>query len=488
MRNQILILLFILVGRANADYDLLLFDKKIHYSTGKYFYSWQTTKSKINADSSVFMNYFSPEIISGTEDVPTCVIDTGDGHWGRRAVILKSGICYFINSENKPIIFNTKAQKNDKWTLYQINDFNKIEATLSDVIYDRIEQLGVYDSIKIINLEVLDRAGNRMVNKWNDSAIHLSKNYGIIKGYGMLSFPNKIIPLNLSGIESTDTLGVIPISFKDVFNYKIGDEFHIFEGDTGWGNQGILTWRRMLVIDKYDIPNTNIVNYEIEDRVMQVIYNQEFKDTSYSFNIVQHQINLEKYINQLPEQSYKYMFRNYIDSILVSNRIYINDFLGRQVIRTQQSYERYVGDCYIKLTNTGGLIHYTYIEGCGDFFEQDWNYSQQWKRLIYVKKGDEEWGKPLDFVLSAQETVSAGNLYLMSNALRYGEKVSIYSAVNQDVIVSQYDLLGKLIYSAVTYLDEGINRVPIASQGAGVYFLELKAGTNGFRKRVLIVP
>lgn len=488
MRIKILLLFIIQVGSVYADYDLLLFEKKVHYIIDNYFYSWQMAKNEVNADSSVFINYYSPELVSGTEQMPTCVIDTGSGQFGRKVVKLKSGISYFVNGENKHIIFYTKANKDDKWTLYQIDNFNAIEATVTDVIYDTIEFLGVYDSIKIIRLKAIDRAGNQSVNLWNDSVIYLSKNYGIIRGFGMLSFPNKIIPLKLTGIESSDTMGVIPIEFKDVFDFQIGDEFHIFEGDTTWDEQGILTWRRIVVIDKYFIPNTNLINYEIEDKAMQFIFNPFFIDTVYSYNIAHYTINLDEYPNRLPEQRYKYRYRNYVDSILVSNRIFNNEYTGRQVIRPQQSYERFAGDCYVKLVNTEGFKYYTYIQGCGDFFEQNWDYRQKWKRLIYFKKGEEEWGSPLDFVLSASELNHGANLNLLSNALRLDEAIGVFSVCHQEVFLNLYDLHGKIVYSTLTYLDEGVNLVPMVTQGTGVYVIELKVGLTALRKRLLIFP
>jgi len=44
-----------------------------------------------------------------------------------------------------------------------------------------------------------------------------------------------------------------------------------------------------------------------------------------------------------------------------------------------------------------------YIEGCGEFFEEAVYYGSTWKRLMYMKKGEAEWGKPLDFIVGVDE-------------------------------------------------------------------------------------
>ena len=314
----------------------------------------------------------------------------------------------------------------------------------------------------------------------------MSKNYGVVRTFNIFNFPDSLDYLLLSGINSSTRLGIKPITFKDVFNFDIGDEFHIFEGDTMFNQNGDMTWRRIKVLDKTYYETENMFDYEVDVKLMQIAWEGNNYDTVFTDNIANLRIELNNYPDYLPDESY--LLKNFSDTSLSSNKFYAGEYGNRQVIRPGKLYRQFMLPCFIG-QNPQGELHYSYIEGCGEFYEQDYFYGQVWKRLIYYNKSGKEYGKNLDFVVEVAESRNQTGVRILPNQAKDYIDIfyppSIKSGPGSQPVVI-YDLLGVEVLKSMDALrrsddsrlrgnddalPESQMRLDVSGLAQGVYFV-----------------
>lgn len=432
-------------------------------------------------DGIEYYNYYSPEITSGTVQNPKCVIFQGAGWLGRKILIKKEGKQFFQNYENKLIQFNITARLNDKWQLTKLKYGNYIEAEVIALSYKTVLP-GISDSVKIIKLTEKNNQDSIVDSPINNLTFELSKNYGLTLLYNMYFFPNTINQYRLAGIENLS--GITPIKFKDVFDFQINDEFHIYEGETSASDISILTWRRIRIIDKNYIPEKEIYDYEVENKVMQVQIISNKSDTIYNNNFVHLQYKLNDYTDYQPEQSYLYTTFN--DTLLTSNGFLTNQYGGRQVIQNLKIYQQDTPPCFIKYQRQG-FKFYSYIEGCGDFFEQDLGYGHKWRRLVYYNKQGKKWGKPLDFIVSINNNPPETGIHLINEILTADENLQLYIQTDGYYQIHISSLNGIQILNQTLRLYSGKNSIKLAELSTGTYFIFIQKGKQIFKEFFVVI-
>lgn len=101
--------------------------------------------------------------------------------------------------------------------------------------------LGVLDSVKTIRFQVYDQQLGEVDIELNQMSVVLSKNHGVITMVNFYLFPDleeftydywedELTSYNIAGMTSPK-LGLQNFGWGEIFNFEIGDEFHILEED-----------------------------------------------------------------------------------------------------------------------------------------------------------------------------------------------------------------------------------------------------------------
>jgi len=335
----------------------------------------------------------------GPVNRPNCVIEKGAGWLGRKVFFGSDKSQFFKNKDDETILFYPLAYVGATWKLMDLDFGNYVQAAVKEVGSSKL--FSANDSIKKIELQVFNNKNEAINSKLNGMYFILSKNFGLTVMYNMFHFPDSLGRYNLRGFNNGKLEGIQPITYKDAFDFEIGDEFHIYEGDTSINNEGVLVYRRITVEAKVFFEDENTYDYEVKQNVMQVRFNNSEFDTAYNDNYAHIRIDLNKFTDYTPEKSY-FVDLSDRDSTLTSNMIFVGQYDNRQVIKPWIKYDYFKYPCFVYSPNSDTRA-YSYIEGCGEFFEEAVYYGSTWKRLMYMKKGEAEWGKPLDFIVGVDE-------------------------------------------------------------------------------------
>ena len=463
-----------------ADWDVIVPENVSYFISPDSAFHVIDIQNEIKAESGIeYYNFYSNEITMGPVNRPNCVIEKGAG-WLGRYVFIGQNYCFFKNKDNETIQFEINARQGDSWILMDLDFGNYVKATVVEISEKTI--FGTSDSVKKIELGVYNNKDESVNSKLNGRFFLLSKNHGMTSMFNMFHFPDSLGQYHLIGFNDGATSGIEPIKYIDVFDFDIGDEFHIYEGDTTENNNGVLVFRRLIVLNKTYFENERTFDYEVEQKVMQVRFAGQVFDTVYNDNFVHIRINLDDYQDYIPEQSYLTDF-NDRDSTLTSNMIFTGMYDGRQVIIPWIRYEFFKHPCYVYSPNSS-LRQYHYIEGCGEFFEEAYWFGKMWKRLVYLKKGDKEWGKRLDFVVGVEENTDKQSINIQQE-VRNNELI-LQSEISSIFHLSVYSNNGRFIFSEKINLSVGTNIIPLAKCTNGVYLVILKNDNDKYNGKILV--
>jgi hypothetical protein len=155
-----------------------------------------------------------------------------DGSWiGKRVVVKTNGDNFIINSDNDSILIKTQSALKDSWTVYQKNSVMQITAEVTEI--KKMSFLDLEDSVKTITFHVYDASMKPMPNQFDGAQIKISKNFGLIESLPFYAFPNvisdnQVLHCSLSGMTNPK-VGVQNLTAEDVFDFQVGDEYHIIE-------------------------------------------------------------------------------------------------------------------------------------------------------------------------------------------------------------------------------------------------------------------
>jgi hypothetical protein len=338
-----------------------------------------------------YFNFRSPETKYNPKIYDLCTVIDGPS-WIGRKVIAGKDTSFIISIRNDSLIFLTNASLYDSWILYKFKHDTLIEAVVSSIDY--LPVVGnIMDSVKTITLTVKNSKNFGINHPANNRKFMLSKNYGFITAFDWRYFPDSLNKeLKICGIPDPKT-GINPITFRQVFDYDIGDEFHYSEGDTDESRHGYIIENIVRVTDK-QVLDTNTLEYTYSNFSKYINLNGSKSDTTFRYREASERINVGDYPLFEPEESLVGMV-SYPGNPLVDFLVKINKYGGRQVITNEFLYYLSPDSCY-RQQNHEYVRIYQYIEGCGAYFVEYWGFGYTWKTLHYYNKSGKTWGNQLD--------------------------------------------------------------------------------------------
>lgn len=145
---------------------------------------------------------------------------------------IADGIYNFVNSDFEILNFNFNIKPNVLHVFYE-DDVQRFSYQYNPTIKTYTID-GVIDSVKVFNILHTTLSGNVIMSELHGREIIVGKELGLINFFVVNEFPESLIPLSLIGTNSPD-VGLIKISYADMYNYHPGDEIQYIESST-WGN------------------------------------------------------------------------------------------------------------------------------------------------------------------------------------------------------------------------------------------------------------
>lgn len=465
------------------NYQLIKPNQEVHFAHFENFTTNIFLSIRIDSTHTAGANtiYFNHKVLSPIPVNPpnNCsFIETSSSWIGDRIDRQVNGDYFFFNQNNESILIKTLAPLNSNWTCYTFPNGDYIEATITSK--DTTTILGILDSIKTLTLQVKDNSNASINHPFNGKEIKFSKTQGLIKFYPMLDFPNNSSSCDLVG-HSNPNVGLINLNAAAIFNYNIGDEFHIanhFRNDwSPWMYD--FTDIRRIVLDKVTSNNQDTISYTIEvctNRYYNVSMNPA-PDTTYSLDTIIERIVLSE-LTKFNQLSYEKL----ADSSTYATFIQESS-TDLRAKRINNSIYLVGNNCWQDLI--GNISPYLdYIEGMGGPYYNNSNFllGLDKKELVYYNKNGLTWGNPINVKCSIGTSVSriANDQELVSvypNPFSDYLNIAIQNfTVNDNWSFELYDATGKL----VRFKNVANNLLVIEKQNLskGIYFYQLHNKTQ----------
>jgi hypothetical protein len=423
-------------------------------------------------------SYHNHQILSQTSYTGSCQLTINDSSWiGHQIIAKPNGDYLFFNRNSDSILIKTRANINSSWVLYTFPNNDYIEATLIAVANTTL--LGTIDSVKTIVLQTKDNTNNSLNHPFNNKEIKFSKNHGLVNFYTMPDFPLDTNTCTLIG-SSNPTMGIVNLTAAEIFDYNIGDEFHIDDyyrsSSSPW--QYDITHIRKVVLDKTISNNQDTLTYTLA-RCQNRYENSSMApnaDTTITSDTITEMIVLS-------EQTHFNQLSNEIRSDSVSHSTFLtHPQLNRRTKRIDLQYYRTGLNCWSELVGFFPPYH-NYIEGLGGgYYNNPYTFvGTDYYELAYYNKNGISWGTPLDISCSIGTTVSK-IAKEENNISVHPNPASNYTTIRiQHFLPSEhwsfklYDATGKIVRARSVQNNSFI--LERANLSSGIYFYQIENPT-----------
>lgn len=464
------------------SYNIIDNNKIYLYNNGGYINAVKVDSIKVQNEENVFyhFNMYRDSYYLINE----CIDVYGGSLLGKRNILTQDSVFKIITYFKDTVYIKPSAHLFDSWKLYKWSNGNYIEAAVRDISNQTV--LGQTEEVKTITFYVKNSSGVIIEsNPYNLKTILLSKYHGLIKTYDFYLFPNNENVYNLIDITNqTENANNI---VKKIYNYNIGDIFHTVTKDLFYSHNGVsyyisngyVKYNIREVIDKELLNSGNYIKYTYKNCYKYESYYSGYNtyisgDTS--SEIIDITIIHNNVFSQLPMQTFK-----------TSNNLYPYKIF-QEVIKYQMGNR--IDFCYedrldVVLNDTcwGGAYidpmptFYEYFEGCGGPYSayDDWYGNVDSYKLVYYKKGSEEWGTPLspdcERLNIDNITIDKSNpeISVFPNPCNQYIDVNVKNIKQPQITMELYNIEGKLIESYIINSNLS-NRLNLSNLDKGIYF------------------
>ena len=222
-------------------------------------------------------------------DCPSC-----NDHWvGAKVEVFPNGDHIFYSGNQDTCLIKGGIPVGMEWEVMTRGSSKLMGKCVSSSFK---EILGEFDSVQTIEFHMVDLFGEPVGHQIDGTKIELSKNHGYVEFLPFSVFPDGFIYQGVDHIPTIslvgttrETIGYLPVQWRDVINLEVGDEFHILEyggsydlyTGTGWDST-----QKMIqtVIEKEETTEEIVYriavqnNYEYFD-FFELVDSAIFKDT-----------------------------------------------------------------------------------------------------------------------------------------------------------------------------------------------------------------
>jgi len=422
-----------------------------------------------------------------------CFTPYGNSWIGKKVIIKNNGYNLFFNSYNDTIKIKTNAKINESWTTYYLKDSIKIIAQVKSI--DTLTILGQRDSVKTIGFQAFDKNMNPIIAYLNDNPILLSKNYGLVRMLNFNLFPNaateyfneKLEPFTLIGL-SNPTLGVQNLTWFEAFDFKVGDELHIFNETSDWfpGNGYLTTIKTKLkYIERLDAKDSIVYRIDREESTFKRI--EKWDSTTYVF--VHDTINAvyrrDDVFDILPGEPIVSESQAYANSMTYGNTITKSKASELGPIFPSPD------NCWHQLMADGCLTVDIYIKGFGGPYyscrgNMFGSLVSNERSLVYYKKGLTTWGTPLD-ITDVTTIENYDDIKVYPNPASDFVTIESTTGKTEKFVLQIMDMQGRQVLMNNIELNS-IYKLDIKGLKEGAYLLKLQNGEKQISKMIIKKP
>lgn len=374
-----------------------------------------------------------------------CFIPEGPSWLGKNIRIKPNGESIFYNAINEPITIKTQANLNETWICYSSVSLS-FRATVSSV--ETGEILGLTDTLKTISFQALNADNQNIEHPVNELHIVLSKNYGMQKTLNFYTFLQQeagfflgqLQQMTLVGFDQPET-GIQDLRWRDVHNYEIGDILHKEKVDNTISYNS-LTQTLQRVLDKQILEDTIV--YQIEEKIKYSRFGFESNTFTSSIDTIDFQVTSNPDFDVLPGVAYAV---NDIQDGFDVNHLRQSPHDINKLMGSVYCAVPFQDTCYTYIIADGCLYNQEFIKGLGGpYYHFTYFWDEMECKLVYYKKGDNEWGIPIDFNVGINTPTLAeheiniypnptnGMTYFTVNGVNSSFEISIYSVTGKEVM------------------------------------------------------
>jgi hypothetical protein len=424
------------------------------------------------SDSSGIKRFAFPKMLRQSSYLP-CL---NDSWWGNEMLKSSSGEYLLLNKDLDSVLIYSMSILNDSWQLLKFSNGNYISAIVD--AHNEQSFLGVTDSVKTINLQLLNSTGDSVPHPINGKKIKLSKNYGAIQVFDWYNFPDNPNELLIKGI-SDPPAGIQNLTAKEVYDFEIGDEFHYFEEWRAWIKNWGKTYSRYVVTNKYTSQDQDTVGYNFN----QLFYIEKHFENNHD-TIISTKNSGNTYVLSNLEQFDKLPFE-----IIQNNGhgFYLFYENNNRLLKYFEDHYFLDSNCIMLPTGTGIYGTHTYAKGTGLFLysNMDGN-NDKIVKLVYYKKGSETWGTPIDFgKLTSFKPKKDSNFQIKVFPNPAKDYFYIELQEYENATVEFLDVSGKILFTV--NIKGNSNKIIIPEGYKGMYLLKIISENEYVSYRNLLV-
>ena len=444
-------------------------------------------------NDSIFYSYTT--IRSSSLDNMTCKDTTNGDALGRKIYKKADGRVLFFNKINDTIALNTMASLNESWKYCNLSGNGYLEAKVTEIITDSV--LGLTDQVKVILFQAKNSAGTNITNIFNQKHIKLSQHYGLSEIYDIYWTPDDTVHYILAG-KTTPALGIQPFTWKDVYNFDVGDEFHYYDY-YHYNSQGPYWNSIKKILAKTVYGNNDSVVYKIEfcqkewfpgpSTGIQVTYDTIFE--TYNFTALSNDLTIQR----LPDEFVSRVEGQLYDIPQYSRQISFSNNRSVQIYDGIAYWFYPDTHCYNYPFEGGENTHYyspglgqtgfTYTEGPDPMIDNR-------EYLVYYKKGSETWGTPVatdcnalvpvPSMTAAQKTV----VRIIPNPIETNGTIIVENYFPGDPLqLIIYDFVGRKVAEII--IKSASTELPNENLSSGLYFFTLSGRSGSIIEKGKIV-
>lgn len=422
----------------------------------------------------------------------------------------ENGDFVFHNFYGKSITIKNQSHTNigDQWNCFTTGNLQNvltIKATVDTALL--FDFLGLTDSVKVIRFQAYDENGDETECPVNGTKIKISKHYGLIQTLPFVvfpnvenysySYPNSDDILYVVGMANPDT-GISNLTRLEVFDYYPGDEIHIKTDHFYWngsGTQTLLEDKILRCLQRFEFEDS--LKYTMERQwwyKKEVNYNDTPEDDTIieftRFDTVQKSYTPSERFDSYPKESYvnhysddhNFVYQNSMDSLFLGSSKRLNrtvgTFLDDDTCMSIPSFDGCSvyeeGDFYKGL---GGPYYY-----CTNFGSYDYK-----RELVYYKKGDQEWGNPINIFPTDNKNPATTNkdaYRIYPNPADDYFIVEMPGSMKKNIKMLIFDNFGRKIFSC---FPEGKRERINHSLSPGIYIYHFTKGSKTLQTGKLVV-
>ena len=392
--------------------------------------------------------------------------DCYSGNWpswiGRKIDIKTDGTTIFYNLENGPITIKPQLEVGEEWVCFDFYTGGYYKASVESL--SQMTFLEMTDWVKKITFQAYGCEGEPVIHPINNKYILVSQNHGLVRALNFKVFPDLIDNFwgdecheyELCGISEPEN-GIQNLTIDRIFDFEIGDEFHISEESWVYFTYEGFNYIK-IVLDKlvanneitYTFSRCGRKEYHDVNPVIDTLWS--IQDTiEESIDISSPLYNV---FEALPDQYIKIGDTNFYEYSWTTQQ------LNPQFFRIEKTlyegfYSDYPHDCiYQIITSKSPFWPENFYDGLGGPFWEQYTYWSSSRKIIYYKKGEEQWGSPYncDSLLVSQPEIrlAKASISIAPNPMRDFTKISINLADRHSTKMILYNVMGKIVREEMT--------------------------------------